>query len=81
MGEAIRHLASQHRDKLVVVLQSYSRWGTMLPRNIESGLRRLKLDYADILLLGWHSKPLPTGLVETALRIREQEGRGGTRTS
>ena len=71
MGEAIRHLAMRHREKLVLVLQSYSRWGTMLPRGIESGLRRLKLDYADILLLGWHNKPLPASLMDAAMRLKE----------
>ena len=71
MGEAIRHLAGRNRESLVVVLQSYSRWGTMLARNIESGLRRLHLDYADILLLGWHSKPLRAGLMKAAMRLKD----------
>src|ERR1043166_7295682 len=35
MGEAIRHLAGQHREKLVVVLQSYSRLGLWLTPKFE----------------------------------------------
>lgn len=72
MGDAIRHLAAQRREKLVVVLQSYSRYGTLLRRGIESGLRDLRLDYADILLLGWHNRPLSPRLMEAALRMKQQ---------
>jgi aryl-alcohol dehydrogenase-like predicted oxidoreductase len=74
MGEAIRHLAIRNRTKLVVVLQSYSRHGLLLRRRIESGLRGLNLDYADILLLGWHNQPLSPRLMERALEI-QQRGR------
>jgi aryl-alcohol dehydrogenase-like predicted oxidoreductase len=59
---------------MVVVLQSYSRHGLLLRRRIESGLRRLSLDYADILLLGWHNRPLSPRLMETALQL-QQRGR------
>lgn len=72
MGAAIRHLAGQHRDRLVVALQSYSRTGLMLERNIESGLRRLRLDYADVLLFGWHNKALSPRLMEKALALKER---------
>lgn len=71
MGEAIRHLAARHREKLVIVLQSYSRRGTLLGRSIESGLRRLGLDHADILMLGWHNGPLSAHLLEAAMRLKE----------
>jgi hypothetical protein len=40
MGEAIRHLAGQQREKLVVVLQPNSRFGLRLEPKIESWLRR-----------------------------------------
>src|ERR1035437_117059 len=63
MGDAIRHIANRHRDKIVVVLQSYSRHGFLLGHRIESGLRSLRLDYADILLLGYHSPPLSPRLM------------------
>jgi aryl-alcohol dehydrogenase-like predicted oxidoreductase len=72
MGEAIRHLSGQHREKLVVVLQSYSRLGLWLTPKIESSLRRLKLDYADILLLGLHNSLPRAAVMEAALRLKEQ---------
>jgi len=74
MEDAIRHLAAQNRPKMVVVLQSYSRHGLLPRRRIESGLRLLKLAYADILLLGWHNHPLSPRLIERALDL-QQRGR------
>lgn len=56
----------------MVVLQSYSRFGTRLERTIESELRRVKLEYADILWLGWHNTPPKGGLMEAALRLKER---------
>ena len=72
MAEAIRRLAGQHRERMVIVLQSYSRFGTRLERTIEAGLRRLKLEYADILLLGWHNTPIRSGLMEAAVRLKDR---------
>jgi aryl-alcohol dehydrogenase-like predicted oxidoreductase len=70
MAEAIRHLAPQYRDKLVVVLQSYARLGALMVRSIERALTTLGLDYADVLLLGWHNKPPSARLVEAFLRLQ-----------
>lgn len=70
MGDAIRQLAKQHRQQMVVVLQSYSRTGGLLRFTIESGLRRLALDHADILLLGWHNRPPSNRLMDAALRLQ-----------
>ena len=72
MGAAIRHLAGQHRAELVVVLQSYSRLGWRLIPRIESGLRQLKLEYADILLLGLHNRPPRPAVMEAAARLQER---------
>jgi aryl-alcohol dehydrogenase-like predicted oxidoreductase len=72
MAEAIHHLANRHREKLVVVLQSYSRRGWRLTPRIESGLRALKLDYADILLLGLHNAVPRDAVMDAALRLKER---------
>lgn len=72
MGEAIRQLAGRHREKLVVVVQSYSRTGMFLERRIESGLCRLKLEYADVLLLGLHNSMPRAAVMEAALRLKER---------
>ncbi len=72
MGDAIRHLAGPHREKLVIVVQSYSHWGLRLTSKIESSLRLLKVDYADILLLGLHNSPPRPAVMDAALRLKER---------
>jgi aryl-alcohol dehydrogenase-like predicted oxidoreductase len=70
MGNAIRHLAPNHRNELVVVIQSYARLGWMIVRSLERALAKLNLDYADVLLLGWHSKPPGARIVDAALQLK-----------
>jgi aryl-alcohol dehydrogenase-like predicted oxidoreductase len=72
MGEAIRHLAPKYRDQLVIVLQSYARIGAMDGRSIERALAKLGLEYADVLLLGWHSKPPSRRIIDASLRLKER---------
>ncbi len=72
MADAIRDLAPSSREKIVVVLQSYSRYGWRLTPKIESGLRAMKLDYADILLLGLHNTIPRDAVMESALRLKER---------
>jgi aryl-alcohol dehydrogenase-like predicted oxidoreductase len=72
MGEAIRRIAKRKRENLVVVVQSYARAGFLVQLSAERGLRRLGLDYADVLLLGWHnSEPWQT-IMDGALRLVER---------
>ena len=71
-GEGIRRLARRKREDLVVVIQSYARHGRWLAWSLERALRRLGLDCADILLLGYHNRPPNRRLMEAALRLRSQ---------
>ena len=72
MALAIREISQRHRDELVVVLQCYSRGPRMIRRSVEKGLKRLGLDQADILLLGWHNTPPDSGILDTVEKLREQ---------
>ncbi len=73
MRRAIRELvASGRRDRLVVVLQSYARWGWRLEGGLAAGLRALGLDHADVLLLGWFNSTPPEAILERAERMRER---------
>ena len=39
MGQALRNIAPQHREDLVVVVQSYARFGAMVKRSLQSALK------------------------------------------
>jgi len=72
-GEGIRRLARRDRDRIVVVLQSYARWpATLFRQSVLSGLRRLRLDHADVLLLGLHNQRPPQAILDEAFQLREQ---------
>jgi aryl-alcohol dehydrogenase-like predicted oxidoreductase len=70
-ADAIRHLSPQ-RDRFVLLLQSYSRVGGLLGWSVERGLRALRLDCADILLLGMWNKPVPGRILEGAHKLRDR---------
>lgn len=72
MGDAIREIARDQRERLVVVLQSYSRSKLLLTPFVERGLRRLGLDHADVLLLGWHNQRPSERVRDAALALREK---------
>ena len=71
-GDALRHLAATRRDELVLVVQSYMRFGLGLKLSFERALRRLKAEYADVLLLGMWDKPVPRRILDAARHLVEQ---------
>ncbi|MFC1661342.1 hypothetical protein ACFL3S_07835 [Gemmatimonadota bacterium] len=73
MAHAIRELAPWHRDELCVVLQSYVRRPSSLSQSIRKGIDTLRLENADILLLGWHEKT-PTAALLEAVEEERQKG-------
>lgn len=73
MATAIRDLvAAGRRDELVVVLQSYTRWPWFMEWSVARALRQLRLDHADVLLLGLHNSAPGDGLLDRADRMREK---------
>ncbi|MBZ5595586.1 MAG: aldo/keto reductase [Acidobacteriia bacterium] len=70
-GQAIRNLASD-RDRMVVLIQSYSRIAGLMGWSLERALRELRLDHADILLLGLWNKPIPERILDAARRLKER---------
>jgi len=70
MAQAIREIAPEQRENLVVVLQSYSRVGSLLSYFVEKGLRKLSLDHAEVLLLGWHNQPPSPGVLDAARELK-----------
>ena len=72
MAQAVRTMAPR-RDKLVLVVQSYTRVAGLLRTSLKRGLRALGTDHADVLLLGWWSTPPPRAILDAAL---EAQARG-----
>ncbi|HWY48152.1 MAG TPA: aldo/keto reductase [Bryobacteraceae bacterium] len=70
-GLALRNLKPQ-RDRMVLVLQSYSRVAALMEPSVESALRKLGFEYADVLLLGfWNHQP-PPRILDASRRLRER---------
>jgi len=70
-GQALRNLKPQ-RDRMVLALQSYSRIAALTAPSVEIALRKLRFEYADVLLLGlWNHKP-PQRILDASRRLRER---------
>ena len=71
MKEAIRTLAPTHREKMVIALQSYDVTGLAMDFTFHRGLRQLRLDYADVLILGKRDGSVSKRIEDKALALRE----------
>ena len=72
-GQALKRVAHRDREKVVTVIQSYARSPHRMTRSIEKGLRELRLDYTDVLLLGWWNLPPPERLLDAAAKLVQQD--------
>jgi len=73
MKTAIRNLCRQgHRDRLVIAIQSYARYGHLMQWVFKSRLRAMGLERAEILVLGWHNRRPSEALVKRALAMKAQ---------
>jgi len=72
MRDAVRHLAPAHHSEIVVALQSYDRTGLLMAPFVTRGLRALAIERADVLILGWHQRPVSPRVLDAALRLKER---------
>lgn len=70
-GKGVSNLARQHREKMVIAVQSYTRAAIWMRPSLEFALRRLKVDYVDFLTLGWWNQRPPQRILDTALALKE----------
>jgi aryl-alcohol dehydrogenase-like predicted oxidoreductase len=70
-ARALRNLAPR-RERMVLVIQSYSRVAGLVGWSLERALRRVKMDYADVLLLGMWGRRPGARIVDACRRLRER---------
>jgi aryl-alcohol dehydrogenase-like predicted oxidoreductase len=70
-GKGLRDLA-RVREQIVLTIQSYSRMAALLSWSLERALRALRMEYADVLLLGLWNKPVSQAILDRACKLRER---------
>jgi aryl-alcohol dehydrogenase-like predicted oxidoreductase len=70
-AQAVRNLKPK-RESFILVVQSYSRVAGLLSWSLERALRKLTLDYADVLLLGLWNKPVSAAILDAARTAQER---------
>jgi aryl-alcohol dehydrogenase-like predicted oxidoreductase len=70
-AQALQNL-SPRRERVVLVVQSYTRVAALMGWSLEQALRAAKTSYADVLLLGlWSHLPSPK-ILDAALKLKER---------
>lgn len=73
MATAIRNIiAKGKRDDLIIVIQDFRRTRKGIEKSLVRGLKKLGVDYADVLLLGWHNKLPKPRILDAAEKLRER---------
>jgi predicted aldo/keto reductase-like oxidoreductase len=73
MKQAVKNLVSQgQREKMVISVQTYARFGVMTEIWFKQSLAGMGLDHADILMLGWHNNTPSNRLMDFALGMKEK---------
>jgi predicted aldo/keto reductase-like oxidoreductase len=73
LAEAVRRIvANGQRDRLVLAMFSYAHQAFLTEKLLVRGLRSVGLEYADVLVLGYFSRPPGGGILEGALRMKER---------
>jgi aryl-alcohol dehydrogenase-like predicted oxidoreductase len=70
-GAGFKRLRAQ-RERFVLVIQSYTRVGSLLRLSLERALRTSNFEYTDVLLLGLWNRPVPPRILDAARRLKEQ---------
>ncbi|MGE5326742.1 MAG: aldo/keto reductase [Deltaproteobacteria bacterium] len=70
-GEALKRLKPQ-RERFVLVIQSFTRLGSLMGAGVERALRTIGYDYTDVLLLGMWNKSVPGRILDAARRLKER---------
>ena len=71
MKTAVKNLQKQgRREKMVIAVQTYLRIGMMTEFFFRRALKSIGIEYADILILGWHNSIPFSSLMDVALKMK-----------
>jgi len=74
MATAIRNIIKNgKRDELIVVIQDFRRSCRGVEHSLMRGLKKLGLEYADVLLLGWYKNPPNPKVLDTLEKLKEKQ--------
>jgi aryl-alcohol dehydrogenase-like predicted oxidoreductase len=72
VSRAIKHLAKKYREKMVVAIQSYDHSGFLLKHTISKRLKKVGIDYADIMIFGWFNHPPGKWLLNVGRKLQDE---------
>lgn len=73
MARAIRKIIGRgKRDDLIIVIQDFRRTPKGVEKSLMRGLKKLGVDYADVLLLGWQNKPPSQKILDVVEKLKEK---------
>lgn len=70
-GQALRYLKPQ-RDRMFLVIQSYSRMASLVAPSLERALKKIGYDHADALLLGMWNRAAYGRIMDVCRKLRER---------
>jgi aryl-alcohol dehydrogenase-like predicted oxidoreductase len=71
-GVGVRNVVRSHRDRAVIVIQSYARIASLLEWSLDRALRKLGIDHTDLLLLGWWNHLPPERILGAVQNLRDK---------
>jgi len=71
-AKAVVNLSKQHRDELILTIQSYSKDPSTIEDEVDEALKNGNIDNVDFLLLGNHSEVPDDAYVELLERMRKK---------
>jgi aryl-alcohol dehydrogenase-like predicted oxidoreductase len=72
MRDGLRNLIKNHRDEIVIVVQSYDHIGWTVERSVHKGLKTLNIDFIDVILLGWQNWNPPGRVISKLLKMKAE---------
>ena len=70
-GAALKRLRGQ-RERIALVIESYTRAAGLLSWSLERALRALSFEYTDVLLLGLWNKQVPGRILDAARQLKDR---------